>query len=57
MPQILIDAKKSKLLVIWRNEEIETLNLNYFVNINELLGKAVKEIVEIAHKEEIENVR
>ena len=45
--------KKSKLLAIWRNEEIEILNLNGYVNNNALLGNFVKEIVEITHKEEI----
>ena len=56
MPQSLIDTKKSKLLVIWINEEIEIPNSNGFVN-NKISEKAVKEIIEIAHKEEIESMR
>ena len=57
MPQNLIDIKKSKLMIILRNEESEIPKLNGYVNNNALLGKSVKEITEIAHKEEIESVR
>ena len=53
MSQNLIDTKKSKLLAIWRNEEIEILNLNGYVKNNALLGNFVKEIIKITHKEEI----
>ena len=57
LPRSLIDSKRSPLLAICRHEDVQMPNLHDFVNNNALLGKAVKDITDLAHSDEIAGAR
>lgn len=57
MPHSLIDARRSPLLAICAQEDVQMPSLHDFVNNNALLGKAVKQITDLAHADEVAAVR